>query len=421
MGLIRPPPEWGIEPVPENLRQLRAIDIFVFWTSLSIGLLVLQAGALLTQGLSLPFTYSSIIIVFGSIVGSLILALVGVIGSSYGVPTMVSLRPVFGMKGSYVPTILNVVQLIGWTSFELIIMGEAAATISGPIFGDYTKFLWIIFFAIICYFMMVSGPLIVIRQWLEKFALWICLATTCWISFQIMQHPIDLKWGNVGLDSLLLAFDIVVAMPISWMPLVSDYNRFASTKKGGFIGTFLGYTFANVWFYTLGAALALIGGSESVVYSIALMLLGNIALFALLVDETDNAFADIYSAAVSLQNIFSKQRQWFIGLIITVVATAIAVSTPIMAYEWFLLLIGAAFIPVFGIAFSDYYIINRGKYDSSTFLSPANKVNLVAIFSWILGFLSYWYFSYIIGLGGTVPSFIIAFTVYTAAKKVMTR
>ncbi|MBC7091118.1 MAG: cytosine permease [Nitrososphaeria archaeon] len=419
MGLIRLPPEWGIEPVPENLRRLRAIDIFVFWTSLSIGLLVLQAGALLTQGLSLPFTYSSLIIVLGSIVGSLILALVGVIGTSYGVPTMVSLRPVFGREGSYVPTILNVIQLIGWTSFELIIMGEAASTISGPLLGDYTKFLWMIFFAIICYFMMVFGPLIVIRQWLEKFALWISLATTCWITFQIIQHPIDLTWGSVGLDSLLLAFDIVVAMPISWMPLVSDYNRFASTRKGGFIGTFLGYTFANVWFYTLGAALALIGGTESIVYSIALMLLGNIALFALLVDETDNAFADIYSAAVSLQNIFSKQRQWFIGLIITVASTIIAVSTPIMAYEWFLLLIGASFIPVFGIAFSDYYLVNRGKYDSRTFLSPTNRVNFVAIVSWILGFISYWYFSYIIGLGGTVPSFITAFTVYTAAKKVI--
>jgi len=417
--LIRLPPEWGIEPVPENLRKLRAVDIFVFWTSLSIGLLVLQAGALLTQGLGLPFTYAVAVTVLGSVVGSLILALVGLIGTSYGVPTMVSLRPVFGKEGSYVPTILNVIQLVGWTAFELIIMGEAATTISGPIFGTLTKSFWTVFFAMICYMMMVFGPLIVIRQWLEKVALWIALATTGWITFLVFQHPVSFSLGEAELSTLLLAFDIVVAMPVSWMPLVSDYNRFASTKRDGFVGTFLGYTVANVWFYTLGAALALIGGAESVVYSIALMLLGNIALFALLVDETDNAFADIYSAAVSVQNIFSRQRQWFIGLIVTLASTLIALSVPIMAYEWFLLLIGAVFIPVFGIAFSDYFIVNRGRYSSGSFTFQGRGVNLLAIASWVAGFIAYWYFSYIIGLGGTIPSFITAFTIYTIAKKVM--
>ncbi|MEM2180908.1 MAG: cytosine permease [Nitrososphaeria archaeon] len=418
MGFIRLPPEWGIDPVPENMKTLRAMDIFVFWTSLSIGLLVLQAGALLTQGLGLSYSYAIIVTVVGSLIGSLILALNGLIGTSYGIPTMVSLRPIFGKEGSYIPTLLNVIQLVGWTAFELIIMSEAAHTISGPLFGGLTKVFWTIFFAIICYFMMVFGPLIVIRQWLEKFALWISLATTCWITYLALQHPINLNMGYVEASTLFIAFDIVVAMPISWMPLVSDYTRFASTKRGGFIGTFLGYTFANIWFYALGSALAIIGGTETIVYSIALMLLGNIALFALLVDETDNAFADIYSAAVSIQNIFSKQKQWLIGLIITVISASIALSIPIMAYEWFLLLIGAAFIPVFGIVFSDYFIINRGKYDTNSFSSPNCRVNFIAIFSWIIGFLSYWYFSYNIGVGGTIPSFIIAFTIYTITKKV---
>ncbi|MCX8189381.1 MAG: cytosine permease [Nitrososphaeria archaeon] len=398
--------------------EVEGYRFFFFWTSLSIGLLVLQAGALLTQSLGLPYLYAIIITVVGSVVGSLILALNGLIGTSYGIPTMVSLRPIFGKEGSYIPTMLNVIQLIGWTAFELIIMSEAAYTISGPFFGDSTKIVWTIFFAIVCYFMMVFGPLIVIRQWLEKVALWISLATTCWITYLVLQNPINLNLGYIDTRTLLIAFDIVVAMPISWMPLVSDYTRFASTKRGGFIGTFLGYTFANIWFYTLGSALAIIGGTQTIVYSIALMLLGNIALLALLVDETDNAFADIYSAAVSIQNIFSKQKQWFIGLLITVISTIIALSIPIMAYEWFLLLIGAAFIPVFGIVFSDYFIINRGKYDRNSFFSLNYRINFKAIFSWIIGFISYWYFSYSIGFGGTIPSFIIAFTIYTLAKKV---
>src|SRR2546422_4807449 len=91
MFRVRRPPEWGVEPVPHGLRVLRTFDLFVLWSSLGIGLLVLAAGTLL----------------IGSVLGSLMLAAAAHHGSRAGVPTMVSLRPILGRRGSYIPTALN--------------------------------------------------------------------------------------------------------------------------------------------------------------------------------------------------------------------------------------------------------------------------------------------------------------------------
>ena len=165
---IRAPPEWGIEPVPREHKILRGVDLFVLWSSLGVGLLVLAAGALLVPGLSLLEALA--VSLAGSVMGSVLLASAGLIGSKYGVPTMVSLRPILGVKGSYIPTFLNVVQLVGWTAFELMIMGMAAANISGRFLGDYTNCFWVIVFAICCAALALGGPLVVVRKWLERAA-----------------------------------------------------------------------------------------------------------------------------------------------------------------------------------------------------------------------------------------------------------
>src|SRR2546425_2036967 len=115
---IRRPPEWGVEPVPERLRVLRTFDFFVLWSSLGVGLLVLAAGTLLVfQGLSIAEILG--VSVVGSILGSLMLAGAARHGSRAGVPTMVSLRPILGRPGSYVPPAPNLLPLLGWAAFEL--------------------------------------------------------------------------------------------------------------------------------------------------------------------------------------------------------------------------------------------------------------------------------------------------------------
>lgn len=417
---IRLPPEWGIEPVPERMKILRFIDISILWFSLAIGLLVIQAGAFLTMpidygGFGLNILDAFLVSLLGSSIGSFILALIGLIGAKHGVTSMVSLRPSFGLLGSYLPSTLNVIQLIGWTIFEFIIMGEAATSISKYFIGPYTKYLWITFFAILVYLMTVYGPLIVVRQWLEKFAIWFAILGGAFLTYQLLSvKTLTIQFSNnFQFSTILLALDLVIAMPISWLPLVSDYNRFSKNVKESFLGTFISYTIANTWFYFIGAILAIIYPGQSITYSMALVFFGSLALFIILIDEPDNAFADVYSATLSIQNVFPKQKQWEIALIITILSLLFAYFIPIFQYEHFLLLIGASFIPIFGILLSDYFILNKSNYENDQFYQINMKINLKAIVSWIVGFLTYYYFAYINAIiGATIPSLIITFILY---------
>jgi len=322
---------------------------------------------------------------------------------------MVSLRPALGRLGSLLPTALNVLQLVGWTAFEIIVMGEAAAKISGPFLGSMTKLFWMALFTAWCTLLAVGGPLAVVRQWLEKFGIWMVYASTIWITYQLATAGIPtLSSPGPGMP-LPLALDLVVAMPVSWMPLVSDYNRFARRPRSGFLGTFAGYTLANTWFYALGAGLALSTGSEDVVTPILTLLYGNLALILILVDETDNAFADIYSASVSIQNAF-RASHWKLAVTVAAVSFTVAAVTPITQYENFLLMIGGVFVPLFGVLIADSLGRN---YDLNDFYEKAPSLNPRGLVAWLIGAATYFAIAYgYPDLGATIPSLAISFATH---------
>ncbi len=403
MGLleIRKPPEWGIEPVPSQAKILRGLDLFVLWSSLGVGILVLQAGALIAP---LGLGNAVFISLIGSLVGSALLGAAGYIGAKHGVPTMVSLRPIFGFAGSYIATALNVIQLIGWTAFELKVMADAASLILG---GDPYRPVWLALFTAVVILLAIGGPLAVVRQWLEKFAIWLVYASTIWITLQVLNSPTPTA-ANQGLP-WTLALDLVIAMPISWMPLVSDYNRFSRDPKASFTWTLIGYTVANTWFYGLGAALAIISGEEFVAASILMLYFGWIALLFILVDEVDNAFADIYSCALSVQNAWPKARQWKLIVASAVISALLAYLLPLAQYEWFLLLIGASFVPLFGTVLSEYFLVRRRSISTEEFYDLAPKLVPRSIVSWVAGLITYFLVaSQAPEIGASLPSFTVS-------------
>lgn len=416
---VKLPPEWGVEPVPAEKKALSSIDFLILWSSLAIGLLVLQAGSLLIPGLSLIEALA--VALFGSIIGSAMLASAGGIGSKYGIPTMVSLRGVLGREGSYLPTVLNVLQLVGWASFEILIMSDAAMLL-GPFLGYYTRYFWIVFFAGWCMVLALGGPVAVVRKWLERFAVWIAFGATAYITYIALSKPDGfISFQGDGSFPIALALDLVIAMPISWWPLISDYNRFSKGEKSAFVGTIGGYTFANFWFYSLGALLVLAYPGTGVVQSIVSITFGALALIMLLVDETDNGFADIYSAAISIQNVSPKSSQRKLIVVITVVSMVIAALLPKewqLAYESFLLMyIGPAFVPLLGVLFADFYFLRRRQYEVKEFYASAKSLKIKAIIAWIIGITAYFLFYAYTTIGSSIPSFIIsALSLYALEK-----
>jgi NCS1 family nucleobase:cation symporter-1 len=415
-------PEWGIKPVPDNHRQLRGLDYFILWSSLGVGLLVLSAGSLLSAA---SFTDAVLAIVVGSAAGSILLALAGKIGSDHGIPSLVTMRSSFGTLGSYLPAMLNVMQLVGWTTFEIMIMARAAEMLAGSMVPYYA---WAAIFGALVALLGIAGPLNVARQWLGKFAVWIAYGTSAIIIINLLSSAniLELVSSQGSGMSFFSALDLVIAMPVSWMPLVADYNRFARKSKSALWGTFIGFTMTNILFYFAGVML---GTSDviQIIVAIQAMFFGFLMLL-LIVDEADNAFADVYSAAVSTQNIFShiSQKHLIVGL--TALSAILAMVMTIQHYEAFLLLIGAIFVPLFGVVLTDYYVVKKRKY-TEQILYGQRGIGIPAIIAWALGAminymlspLSPIYMPQLPAIGATIPSLAAASLIYLAIMRLQSR
>ncbi len=415
--------DWGIEPIPQAARRLRLWDYSILWADLGVGMLVLVAGSLLVPGLGL--SQALVAIVVGTLVGNLLLAMAGVVGSDTGVPTMVSLRPALGLRGSYLPSALNIVQLIGWAAFEVLIMAQAANAITQSLLGVSNYMVWVAFFAILSTFMAVLGPVTIVKKWLEKVGVWAVLLTTLYLTWYIVTHfDMAALFAQQGTGDLSFwaGVDLVVAMPVSWLPLVSDFSRFARRSGDAFWGTYVGYFIANVWFYALGAVMMMalkLNDPMELIPSIATLAGGTLALLIILVDETDNAFANIYSTAVSAQNIVPKLSLRTVAVGIGAVVAILAAALPLADYEWFLLLIGSVFVPLFGILAADYFIVRRRNYATAELFRSDGiywyhgGFNIAGIVAWLLGVGVYqWISRALPELGATIPSFVVSLVAY---------
>ncbi len=410
----------GIEPVPQRHRVLGFLDYFVLWADLGVGLLVLLAGTLLVPGLG--FWPAMAAIVLGTLAGVLLLGLAGIVGSDHAIPSMVGLRPSFGVRGSYLPSLANVIQLVGFGAFEVIIMAQASARLATPIVGSGTYPAWAVIWSAVVILMGLGGPLVVVRQWLEKAGIWIVLATAAWMITYIVTHfdlgPALARPGDGSL-TFAQAIDLVVVMPISWLPLVADYNRFARDTRSAFWGTVAGYAVANISFYALGVLLILVLPGGDLIGSILSVAFGAAGLALLLGDEADNAFADIYSAAISLKNVRPGWSTRWLVVSIGAIVLAIALAVDLTQYQNLLFLVGSLFTPLFGVLFADYFVLRRRAYGTAE-LYPTGPstarpkgVNLVALLAWGAGIVSYLLVINVAPwLGGTLPSLGASLIVY---------
>ncbi|MEA2435007.1 MAG: nucleobase:cation symporter, family [Actinomycetota bacterium] len=450
MSTLLERPEFGIEPVPPEHRTLSALDIGVLWGDLGIGLLVLVTGALLVPGLGFWPAFAAIVV--GSIIGVALLAAGASAGAQHGVPTMVLFRPILGIRGSWVPTVFNVAQLVGWTAVELWAISSAANFVSRRELGFESRGLWLGLAAIICTGLALWGPVGVTKQWLERFGVWviggISLAVTILVLTSGDLGTVLSKPGDGIFPSFGGALDLVIAMPVSWLPLVADYTRFGNKPRGAFFGTFWGYLLANVWLYSLGALLVLTADAAPSPEGIALGILtvggGSIAgvlfLVGLLVGETDEAFANIYSGAVSIQNLWPRLSQKALIVGIAAIGTALAAILTMELYESFLFLIGSLFVPLFGVFLAEHFLIRRGRVATEELYKRSGDYwfeggfRLRAFVPWIAGFVVYhvispspvdWWMDLfsVFGdplsqdygwLSASIPSFVIAFVVSLA-------
>ena len=350
---------WGPTPVPDRLRTLSLADVGLLWGNLGVSLLVLFTGTFLA-GLGLQRALLATVV--GAALGTALLGLAGLIGFERRVPGMVLLRDPLGQRGSYAPTALNVVQNLGWAVFELYVMSLAASALADELFGFDERWVWVLAFGALTAWLALAGPISFVRRWVRRFAVWAVSASLVYLVWWAVDGAdVGGLWSTSGTGGITFwqGVDLTVAMAASWLPLAADYNRFARPDARGALGTYLGYAVGNAWFYALGALLVLAAGATADAIGIGSAIVavagGGLVLVALLVGESDNAFADIYSAAVSTQNIAHHLSQRMLVGVVGAVGFVLALAFTAERYEQFLFLIGSVFV-------ADYFVRRRGGY-----------------------------------------------------------
>jgi NCS1 family nucleobase:cation symporter-1 len=434
-------PAWGIEPVPERLRVLGSLDGLLLWSNLSVSLLVIVAGAFLVLpadefGLALSLPVALGAIVAAAFAGNLLLGLGGLIGADARVPTMVLLRAPLGRRGSYLPTGLNVVQCLGWSVFELIIIATGASALSDQLFGFGGLVFWKILFGCVATALAFLGPVGFVRKYVRKFAVWVVIASLVYLSWWSLhgQHPVRL-WHRSGAHAFWPGFDLVLASIISWTPLVADYTRFSRTRRAGFISAGVGYLLPTIPLFALGAVIALSRGISDAPGLLTAVAAGGaaslLALLALTVDESDEAFANVYSGAVSLQNLLPRAPQRLLVGAFAATATLGALLIDLRNYQPFLYLLGSFFVPLFAVLLADWLLAGRHYGRAQIFDAPDLRLEMVG--AWLAGFCLYqwlypqgpgWWTSLVVHAhphalpwgGASIPSFAAAFVLAAAAR-----
>ncbi|SAL00473.1 cytosine/purines uracil thiamine allantoin permease [Caballeronia pedi] len=410
-----------LTPVPPERRAFGTSDAFALWFSLGIGLLVAQAGALLVPGLSLPHALAAIVI--GTVIGVVLLALAGVIGTDTGLAAMSSLRPTLGVRGASVPAVLNAIQLVGWGSFEIIVMRDSADALSKQSFHFSMPLVWTLIFGALATLLAISGPLSFVRRFLRTWGVWLLLGGAGWLTWNLLaKQDIGALMSRAGTGEMAFGagIDLVVAMPLSWLPLIADYTRFGKSAGGTFRGTLLGYGIANVWFYALGAIYGLAAGGGDTLLTTALAQAGGgLALFLILIDETDNAFADIHSAAVSTGTFWARASVPLLSCTFGALCTLVALAVEMGKYQNFLLLIGSVFAPLFGVVLADHFIVRKRRIDAAALGAADGRYgysggwHVSAFIAWGIGIAAYHAINqWLPNLGATLPALALGAVCY---------
>jgi len=421
---------WGIDPVPERLRVLGGFDLALLWGNLGVSLLVVVAGAILVPALSLPSALVAIVV--GCLVGNLMLAVAGLIGAQARVPAMTLMRAPLGSRGSYLPTAINIVQCLGWTVFELLVIATAAAALSDQLLGIEARWAWTLVFGAAALVMGLLGPIGVVRTVLRRVAIWVMPVAIAYLTWWALTGGgLSEAWDRPGEGGLSTwqGVDIVVGVTVSWVPLAADYTRFARTPRGAFWGTGIGYLLPDALLLALGAVILLtrdVGDAAALPAAVAAGgIVALLALFVLTVAETDEAFANAYSGAVSLQNLFPAAPQRLLIVATTTVGTLGALALALTSFQSFLFLLGSFFVPLFAVLLADWLLAGRSYEAEDVFGAPAWRPGLIA--AWIVGFGTYqwlsptgpsWWVEQMQhldppawGIGATLPSFLASFTV----------
>ena len=372
----------------------------LIWFGAAVSIAEILTG---TYFASLGFLKGLFAIVLGHIVGCILLFLAGMIGAKTQKSAMDTVKISFGTKGGIFFAILNILQLFGWTG---IMIYDGASATQGIL--PIGHFIWCI----------VIGGLILV--WiligvknlgkLNVIAMSALFLMTIILSFIIFKGGTAFDKGDNGI-SFGAAMELSIAMPLSWLPLISDYTKEAKEPVKATVASSIVYGFVSIWMYVIGMSAALFTMESDIAKILLKAGLGIMGLFIVVLSTVTTTFLDVYSAGVSTESIFSKIKSKWVAVAVTVIGTLGAIVLPMDDITGFLYLIGSVFAPMIAIQISDFFILKISN-DKKMF-------SIKNIIIWVTGFIIYRILmKFDIPIGSTIPSMLITIFISVVVSNV---
>lgn len=363
----------------------------LIWFGAAVSLAEILTGTYIAP---LGFQKGLAAIIVGHVIGCALLFFSGVIGGTVRKSAMESVKMSFGQKGSLLFAILNVLQLVGWTA---IMIYDGAIAADGIMHTG--RWVWcLVIGALIILWILVGVTNLGKINTIAMAALFILTLVLCKVIF------FDSGMAGAGLDDGSMSFgaavELSVAMPLSWLPLISDYTREAEKPVKATAASAIVYGFVSCWMYVIGMGAAIFTGE----YDIALIMvkagLGIAGLIIVIFSTVTTTFLDAYSAGVSAETIFSGVRGKYAAVLVTVIGIVGAIVYPMDNITDFLYLIGSVFAPMIAVQIADFFFLKRNAEEKNV-----QAANLAV---WAVGFVIYRILMRIdMPLGNTLPDMVI--------------
>ena len=343
----------------------------LIWFGAGVSLAEVLTG---TSFASLGFTQGFAAIVTGHVIGCILLFLAGLIGGRSGRSAMETVKMSFGQKGGLLFAVLNVLQLVGWTAI-MIYDGALAA---GSVFPA-GRWAWCLVIGGLILLWILVG--VTNLGWLNKLsmaALFLQTLALCWVIFG-SGTPQTSGLGEAM--SFGAAVELAVAMPLSWLPLISDYTREAEKPFQATAVSAIVYGLVSIWMYAIGMGAAIFTGESDIAAVMVKAGLGIAALVILILSTVTTTFLDAWSAGISAESISPRLTGKWMAVGAALLGTAGAVLFPMDDVTGFLYLIGSVFAPMIAIQIADFFLLRRDRFQADF-----DGRNLVI---WLVGFAAY--------------------------------
>ncbi len=349
-------------------------------------------------------------ILLGHVIGCVLLFLAGLIGARTGRSAMETVKMSFGQKGGLFFAFLNVLQLLGWTAI-MIYDGALAA---GGIF-DAGHWVWcLVIGGLIILWVAVGVTDLGAVNKIAMAALFVLTLVLCKVIFFDGSAPLAAPDGALSSLSFGAAVELAVAMPLSWLPLISDYTREAEKPLKATLASAVVYGVVSCWMYVIGMGAALFTGEADIAVIMLRAGLGIAALVILVLSTVTTTFLDAWSAGVSAQSLHKGLNAKRVAVAVAAVGTAAAILFPMDDITDFLYLIGSVFAPMIAIQIADFFVLRRNRFDK-----PADMRNLIV---WLVGFAAYRGLMRLdIAVGYTLPDMALTVLLCVAADRLTGR